>query len=125
MKVESLKTILRSPLTYILPIPAFAVFWLLFFYAYCFRVWVALGHTPTSIAEHGGLNGSWHHRAAWSLLGVLACVTPIWSIGVLLGLVFWRRMRRWWVVAALLVPWSIWLFVIVLDPGRWFAWFLD
>ena len=47
-----------APALWIASVPALAVIWLLFFYAYCLRVWLGLGRLPCSIAEHAGLNGS-------------------------------------------------------------------
>jgi len=114
-----------APAVWVASVPALAVIWLLFFYAYCLRVWLGLGRLPRSIAEHAGLNGSWHHRAAWNLLGTLALVTMAWSVGVIAGAAFSRRLRRWWVLAALLVPWSIWAYLNFIDFGGWFGWFLD
>ena len=125
MKVESSKRLWRTPAVYVLPVPVLAVFWLLFFYAYCVRVRLALGHAPASIAEHGGLNGSWHHRAAWWLLGMLVYATPIWSLAVTVAAGWSRRWRRAWVFVALALPWLMWVFVNYIDPGRWFDWFLD
>jgi hypothetical protein len=105
--------------------PVAAISWLLFFYAYCLRVWIGLGHLPNSIAEHAGLNGSWHHRASWDLLGVLAWTTMFWSLGIVLGVAGSRRLRHWSVLTALLVPWAVWAYLNWLDPGDWFDWFLD
>jgi hypothetical protein len=34
-------------------------------------------------------------------------------------------LQRWWVLAALLVPWSIWAYLNLIDLGGWFNWFLD
>ena len=114
-----------APGVWVASVPALAVIWLLFFYAYCLRVWLGLGRPPRSIAEHAGLDGSWHHHAAWSLLVALAWVTMVWSVGVIAGAAFSRRLRRWWVLAALLVPWSIWAYLNFIDLGGWFDWFLD
>ena len=105
--------------------PALAVLWLLFFYTYCLRVWFALGRAPVSIAEHGGLDGSWHHRAAWLLLGPLVYGTIVWSAAVIIGAAFSRALCRPWVFISVAVPWLLWIFVRHVDPGGWFAWFLD
>lgn len=110
---------------YVWALPIVAVSWLLFFYAYCLRVWIGLGHRPNSIAEHAGLNGSWHHRAAWSLLGALSWAMLAWSVGVIVGAALSRRLRHRWVFAALLVTWFIWAYLNWIDPGGWFDWFLD
>jgi len=106
-------------------VPALAVIWLLFFYAYCLRVRLGLGRLPQSIAEHASLNGSWHHRAAWNLLGALAWATMAWTAGVIIGAAFLPKLRRAGVLAALLVPWSIWAYLNFIDLGGWFDWFLD
>jgi hypothetical protein len=114
-----------APAIWVASVPVLAVMWLMFFYAYCLRVWLGLGRLPQSIAEHAGLTGLWHHRAAWNLLGALAWVTMAWSVGVVVGAVFSRRLRRGWVLAALLVPWSVWAYLNLIDFGGWFDWFLD
>jgi len=125
MKQNAIDSVWRSLLTFVWALPVAAVSWLLFFYAYCLRVWIGLGHLPNSIAEHAGLNGSWHHRAAWNLLGTVAWAGIVWSIGIVVGVVVLRKLRRWWVLAALLVPWCLWAFLNLIDPGDWFDWFLD
>jgi hypothetical protein len=125
MRLNSTHAAWRNPLVYVWALPVATLLGLLFFYAYCLRVRIGLGRLPQSIAEHAGLNGSWHHRTAWSLLGMLAWATMAWSIGVVAGATFSRRLRNVWVLAALLVPWSIWAYLNWIDPGGWFDWFLD
>jgi hypothetical protein len=115
----------RTPLIYVWALPATTMFWLLFFYAYCLRVWLGLGRLPRSIAEHAGLNDSWHNRAAWNLLVALIWITMAWTAGVVAGAAFSPRLRRDWVLTALLVPWSIWAYLNLIDPGGWFGWFCD
>jgi hypothetical protein len=125
MRPKSRKPLWRNPQTYVWVFPVVAASWLLFFYAYCLRVWLGLGRLPNSIAEHAGLAGSWHHRAAWDSLGVLAWITMFWSAGIIVAAAVVRGLRRWWVFAALLVPWLLWAFLNLVDPGGWFDWFLD
>src|SRR6185503_1886553 len=117
MKQTTVDSVGRGLLAFVWALPVAAVSWLVFFYTYCLRVWIGLGHLPNSIAEHAGLNGSWHHRAAWNLLGALAWATLLWSIGIVVGVVGLPKLRRWWVLAALLVPWCLWAFLNGIDPG--------
>jgi len=125
MKQNEIDSVWRGLRIFVWALPVAAVSWLLFFYAYCLRVWIGLGHLPNSIADHAGLNGSWHHRAAWNLLGALAWSAIVWSIGIVVAVAVLRKLRRWWVWAALLVPWCLWAFLNLIDPGDWFDWFLD
>ncbi len=125
MNQKSINPPSRNLLVFVLVLPAAACFWLLLFYAYCLRVRMGLGHRPHSIAEHAGLNGSWHHLATWNLLVALVWTTMVWSLGIVAGAALSCRMRRGWILIALLVPWSLWAFVNLIDPGGWFDWFLD
>jgi hypothetical protein len=99
--------------------------WVALFYGYCLRVRIGLGHPPTSIAEHAGLQHSWHNHTTWWVLVFLAYATPVWSFGVVVGAAVSSQFRRGWIGAALALPWLIWLLVTTIDPGGWFDWFMD